>query len=168
MLAPSWPMRRLIVTTMLPKNGDRVAFLSWFQHCQSQCKASPGQVLVPIRGQATRKATMAFTAPRGHINGTNDTGEGHRLLSEEQNVTIAWGQTPRGHQRHGGTGPRTTATGAGTSRGYQRHGGTGPRAIANGSTTLEDHHGLHGLRWPHLANRWFSIAILEWNGKFQL
>jgi hypothetical protein len=71
MLAPSWRTRRLIVTTMLPKNGDRVAqSYPGFLHCivrQSQClMASPGQVLAPRHGQATRKATMGFTAPCGH------------------------------------------------------------------------------------------------------
>jgi hypothetical protein len=115
-----------------------------FLHCivrQSQClMASPGQVLVPRHGQATRKATKAFTAPRGPGRKSRVLGRGNAKKATPRRAPTPRRQpgrppwlspTPRG-QRHEGNATRAPTPGrppwlSPTPRG-QRHEGNATRA----------------------------------------
>jgi hypothetical protein len=121
--------------------------------------------------------------PWEHTVARAPTPRGHRATGYCHEGTNTTGATPRGHQRHEGT----NATRAPTPRGHQRHGGTnatgaptprghGPHSTCEASrqrpacllprqpwritmaSTASDGHTYN----PVLANRRFSIAILEW------
>jgi hypothetical protein len=169
---------------------------------RSQCKASPGEVLVPIHGQAhmgghhgLHGLTRALL-PRGH--GPHSTCEATRRLHKLLRHGGTTGRTffrwfnATGYATMGTNATRVPTPqglrasdychGSTTSWGHQRHGVQGQRLLPwehnqsredfSSPEHLGDHHGIHGLRRPHLqssshryssgANRWFSIAILEW------
>jgi hypothetical protein len=99
---------------------------SWFQHMARQ----------------PWKATMAFTALRGQRHG----GSGPRTTAmgaRRHEGTNATGATPRGHQRHKGTNATAHI------QHVRPHDSARP-AYCRGN--LGDHHGLHGLRRPHLQS----------------
>jgi hypothetical protein len=105
-----------VTTAMLPKMESGAIFLASIIVRQSQCKATPGEVLVPIHGQAPVEGHHGFHSPAG------------------ANATRA--PTPQGHKRHGGSGPQTTAMGAQSRAGTNATGAQGHWLLPRGAQDL--------------------------------
>jgi hypothetical protein len=127
--------------TTATQDGVVQFFLASIIVRRSQCKASPGEVLVPTHGQATVEGHHGFHSPAGatprglrasdYCHGST-TSRGHQRHGG--NATRA--PTPQGHQRHGGSGPRTTAMGAHSRAGTNATGAQGHWLLPRGAQDL--------------------------------